>query len=74
MKPVSDIINSKSKSVKAIYIYASEKSLFALSENGNCLLCYDLSVFGDVRVRSQTILLNFSWVSIFLDILVANIS
>ena len=30
--------------------------------------------FGDISVRNQTILLNFCWVSIFFDILIANIS
>ena len=34
--------SKKSKSVKAIYIYASERSCYALPENGNYLLCYDL--------------------------------
>ena len=56
MKPVFDIITYRSfsdayiialaKSVKAIYMYGSERSLFALSENGNCLLCYDLLFWG----------------------------
>ena len=30
-------------------------------------------IFGDITVQNQTILLNFCWVSIFLDILNANI-
>ena len=32
-------LSKKSKSVKAIYIYASKRTPYALS--GNCLLCYD---------------------------------
>ena len=34
-------LSKKSNSVKAIYIYASESSRYALSENSTCLLSYD---------------------------------
>ena len=35
-------LSKKRKYIKAIYIYASERARCALSENGYCLLCYDL--------------------------------
>ena len=38
-----------------------------------CLLCCDYC-FGDIRVWSRRSLLNFCWVRIFFDILIANIS
>ena len=64
---------NKSKSVKAVYIYACERSRYALSENIIVFyaLCY---YFGDFRVWSRIILVNFFWVSIFFDILIASIS
>ena len=52
-------LSKKSMSIKAIYIYASGRSRHTLSENG--IVYYDF-------------LLNFCWVSIFFDILIANIS
>ena len=65
--------SKKSKSIKAIYIYASERSCYALSENG--IAYYAMTYcFGDISVWSRRILLNFCWVSIFFDILIANIS
>ena len=58
----------KSKSVKAIYIYASERFRYVLSENG-IVYCAMTYCFGDINVWSRRILLNFCCVSIFLDIL-----
>ena len=66
-------LSKKSKSIKAIYIYASERSRYALSENG-IVYCAMTYYFGDISVWSRRILLNFCWVSIFFDILIANIS
>ena len=41
--------SKKSKSTKAIYIYKSERSRFALSENG--IVYYAMAYcFGDIRV------------------------
>ena len=42
-------LSEKSKSIEAIYIYASERSRYALSENGivYCALTYS---FGDISV------------------------
>ena len=67
------VLTSARKSIKAIYIYASERSCYALSENGfvYCAMAYYL---GEISVWSRRILLNFCWVSIFLDILIINIS
>ena len=66
-------LSEKSKSIKAIFIYASERSCYALSENG--IIFYDMAYcFGDIRIWSQKILLNFCWASIFFDILITNIS
>ena len=66
-------LSKKSKSIKAIYIYASERSRYALSENG--IVYYAMTYcFGDISVLSRWILLNFCWVSIFFYILIANIS
>ena len=66
-------LSKKSKSVKDIYIYACERSCHALSENGIVYyaMTYCLGVFS---VWSRRILLNFCWVSILFDILIANIS
>ena len=59
--------------LKQIYMYASERSRYSLSENG--IVYYTvIYCFGDIRVLSQRILLNFCWVSIFFDISIANIS
>ena len=38
------------KSVEAIYMYASEKSHYALSENGSCLLYTMANCFRDLIV------------------------
>ena len=66
-------LSKKSKSIKATYIYASERSCYALSENG--IVCYAMTYcFGNISVWSRRILLNFCWISIFFDILIANIS
>ena len=67
------VLSKKSKSIKAIYIYACERSRYALSENG--IVYYAMTYcFEDISVWSRRILLNFYWVSIFFDILIANIS
>ena len=66
-------LSKKSKSIKAIYIYASETPRYALSENG--IVYYAMTFcFGDISVWTKRILLNFCWFSIFFDILIANIS
>ena len=66
-------LSKKSKSIEAIYIYASERSRYALSENG--IVYYAMTYcFGDISIWNWRILLNFCWVSIFFDILIANIS
>ena len=66
-------LSKKSKYIKTIYIYASEKSCCALSENG--IIYYTaIYCFGDIRVWSQRALFSFCWVSIFFDILITNIS
>ena len=65
-------LSKKSKSIKVIYIYASERSRYTLSENGivySALTYY----FGDISVWNRRIFLNFCWVSIFFDILIVNI-
>ena len=65
--------SKKSKSIKAIFICASERSCYALSEN--VIVYYAMTYcFGDIRVWSRRILLNFYWISIFFDILITNIS
>ena len=66
-------LSKKSKSIKAIYIYESKKSRYALSANG--IVYYAMTYcFGDITVWNWSILLDFYWVSIFFDILIANIS
>ena len=61
------------KCIKEIYISASKRSRFALSENS--IDYYAMTYcFGDIRVRIRRILLNFCWVSNFFDVLIANIS
>ena len=66
-------LTKKFKSIKAIYICASERFRYPLSENGivYCALTY---YFGDISVWSRRILFNFCWVSMFFDILIVNIS
>ena len=66
-------LSKKSKSIKAIYKYVSERSQYALSENG-IVYCAMTYYFGDISVWSRRILLNFCWVSIFFDVLIVNIS
>ena len=61
------------KSIKAIYIYASERSQYTLSENG-IVYCAMTYYFGDISVWSRRILLHFCWVSIFVNILIVNTS
>ena len=62
----------KSKSVKAIYICASEWLCYKPWENG--IVCFAMAYcFGDIRVWSGKILLNLCWFNIFFDILIANI-
>ena len=63
----------KSKSIKAIYIYVSNRPHYALWENA-IVYCAMTSYFGNVSVWSWRILLNFCWVSIFFYILMVNIS
>ena len=66
-------LTKKSRSIEAIYIYASERSPYALSENGivHYVMTYS---FRDISVWSRKILLNFCWVSIFFYISITNIS
>ena len=66
-------LSKKSKSIKATSMYASERSRYALSENG-IVYCAMTYYFGDISIWSQKILLNFCWVSIFFDIVIVNIS
>ena len=66
-------LSKKSKSIKGIYIYVFERSRYILSENG--IGYYAMTYcFGDISVCSRRIFSNFYWVSIFSDILIANIS
>ena len=65
-------LSKKSKFIKAVYIFASEVSRYWLSENG--IVYYAITYcFGNIRVWSWKILLNFCWISIFFDTLIANI-
>ena len=67
------VLTSGRNLIQAIYIYASERSRYTLSENG--IVYYAMTYcFEDISVWSRIILLNFCWLSIFLDILIANIS
>ena len=51
-------LSIKSTYIKVIYIYASEKSCYTLSENN--IVYYAMTYcFGDIRVWSLKILLNF---------------
>ena len=66
-------LSNKSRFIKAIYIYASERSRYALSEIG--VVYYAMTYcFRGMSVWSRSILKNFCWVSIFSDILISNIS
>ena len=66
-------ISKKCKSIKEIYIYVSERSRYALSENG--IVSYATTYcLGDIRVWSRIILPIFFWVNIFFGVLIANIS
>ena len=66
-------LNKKSRSIKAIYIYACGRSRYALSENS--IVYHAMTYrFGDISIWNWRILLKFCWVSIFFDILIANIS
>ena len=66
-------LSKKFWSIKAIYMYTSERSRYAFSENG--IVYYAMTYcFGDISIWNWRILLNFCWVSIFFDILIANIS
>ena len=42
-------LSKKSKSIEAVYIYASERSRYALSENG-IVYCAMTYYFGDISV------------------------
>ena len=60
-------------SIKTFYIYALGRSCYALSENG--IVYYAMTYcFGGISIWKWGILLNFCWVSIFYDLLIANIS
>ena len=62
--------SKKYKSIRAIYIYASERSRYILSENG--IVCYAMTYsFRDIEVQSRRILWHFC---IFFNVLIANIS
>ena len=63
-------LSKKSKSIKAIYIYAVDGSRYALSENG--ITYYAMTTV--LEIWSRRIFKNFCWVNIFFDILIANIS
>ena len=66
-------LRKKSKYFKVIYIYASERYCYTLSESG--IAYYALSYcFGDINVWNRIVLLSVCWVSIFFDILIAVIS
>ena len=65
-------ISKKSSFIKAIYIYACGRTRYALSENS--IVYYAMTYyFGDISIWNWRILLKFCWVSIFFDILIANI-
>ena len=66
-------LSKKLKSIKEIYIYACERSRYAFSENDMVYFVMTYC-FGDIRVWSRRILVNFSWISIFFDILITNTS
>ena len=63
------------KSVKSNLHKSIWKALFRTSRKCYCLLCYYTMTYcvRNFRVWIQRILLKFCWVSIFLDILIANI-
>ena len=65
-------LRKKSKSVKGSYIYASERSRYALAENGTVYYVM-IYCFRAISVWNGRILLNFCWLSIFFDIVIANI-
>ena len=64
-------LSKKSKSIEAIYIYKSERSLYTFSENG-ILLCYDLLFqrYKDLKLKN---FVKFLLSQYLLDILVASI-
>ena len=64
-------LSKKCKSVKATYMYASERSRKDLILKAYYAMTY---CFGDIIVWSRKILLNFCSGSIFFDIVIANIS
>ena len=66
-------ISENSKTVVAIYVYASESSCFTFLKNGvgYYAIIYSLE---DISVWSWWILLNFCWVSTFLEIWFFNVS
>ena len=66
-------LGKKSKSIKTIYIHASERSPYARSGNG--IVYYAMAYFFvDIGVWNWKSLLNICWVSIFSYVLIANIS
>ena len=71
--PFNADLSKKFKPIKTVYVYATERFLYALSENG--IVHYAVTYrFGDIGIWSRRILLISCWVSIFFDILIANIS
>ena len=64
-------LSKKSKSIEAIYIYKSERSLYIFSENG-ILLCYDLLFqrYKDLKLKN---FVKFLLSQYLFDILVASI-
>ena len=64
-------LSKKSTSIKVIYIYASERSRYTLSENG-IVCCAMTYYFWDISVWSRRILLNFCWVNNFFNVSIVN--
>ena len=68
-----NFVLSSARNLSLLKLYGSERSRYALSENGSVYYAM-IYCFGDIRVWSWRILLNFCRVSIFFNILIANIS
>ena len=64
-------LSKKSKFIEAVYIFATEVSRYGL---GIGIVYYAMTYcFANIRFWSWRILLNFCWIGIFFDILIANI-
>ena len=64
-------LSRKSMSTEAIYIHASGRSCYTLSQN--VIVYYTMSYyFGDICIWNRRILLHFCWFSIFFHILITN--